>query len=88
MMGHVSAEAALGGPIAAILEGDIIHIDVTTRRIELDVDPAILQQRLSRCVPRPPIYNSGVYAKYTALVASASQGAVTNPGAVAVSKPK
>jgi dihydroxy-acid dehydratase len=88
MMGHVSPEAALGGPIAAILDGDIIHIDVTTRKIELDLDPATLEQRLSQCVPRPPIYRSGVFAKYTALVASASQGAITNPGAIAVSKPK
>ena len=84
MMGHVSPEAALGGPIAAIHDGDIIHIDVTTRKIELELDPALLQQRLCQVVPRPPIYRSGVYAKYTALVASASQGAITNPGAVAV----
>jgi dihydroxy-acid dehydratase len=88
MMGHVSPEAALGGPIAAIHEGDIIHIDITARRIEVDVDPATLQRRLDERIPMEPIYRSGVYAKYTALVASASQGAVTNPGAVAVSKSK
>jgi dihydroxy-acid dehydratase len=88
MLGHVSPEAALGGPIAAIHDGDIISIDITTRKIEVDVDPATLQQRLAACVPKPPVYRSGVYAKYTALVASASQGAVTNPGAVAVSKAK
>jgi dihydroxy-acid dehydratase len=88
MMGHVSPEAALGGPIAAIRDGDIIHIDATTRKIDVEVDAATLEQRLSQCVPKPTIYRSGVYAKYTALVASASQGAVTNPGAVAVSKTK
>ncbi len=88
MIGHVSPEAALGGPIAAICDGDIIHIDAATRRIEVDVDPATLQQRLGQRVPKPEIYRSGVYAKYTTLVASASQGAVTNPGAVAVSKTK
>jgi dihydroxy-acid dehydratase len=88
MMGHVSPEAALGGPIAAIHEGDIIHIDVTARKLEVDVDPATLQKRLSNRVPKPPIYRSGVYAKYTALVASASQGAITNPGAVAASRSK
>ncbi len=88
MIGHVSPEAALGGPIAAILDGDIIHIDAASRKIEVEVDDATLKQRLSRCVPKPAIYCSGVYAKYTALVASASQGAVTNPGAVAVSKTK
>ncbi len=88
MIGHVSPEAALGGPIAAIHDGDIIHIDAATRKIQVDVDPATLKQRLAQCVPKPAIYRSGVYAKYTALVASASQGAVTNPGAVAVSKAK
>jgi dihydroxy-acid dehydratase len=82
MMGHVSPEAALGGPIAAIHEGDIIHIDITSRKIHVDVDPATLKRRLDERIPKPPIYHSGVYAKYTALVASASQGAVTNPGAV------
>ena len=88
MMGHVSPEAALGGPIAAIREGDIIHIDVGARRIDVDVDPATLKERLKQCVPKPAIYRSGVYAKYTALVASASQGAITNPSAVAVNKTK
>jgi len=88
MLGHVSPEAALGGPIAAIHDGDTISIDITARKIELAVDPATLQQRLAACVPKPPVYRSGVYAKYTALVASASQGAVTNPGAVAVPKAK
>jgi dihydroxy-acid dehydratase len=88
MLGHVSPEAALGGPIAAIHDGDTIRIDITTRTVEVAVDAATLQQRLDKCVPKPPIYRSGVYAKYTALVASASQGAVTNPGAVAVAKAK
>ena len=88
MIGHVSPEAALGGPIAAIRDGDTIHIDVGTRKIELDIDSVTLQQRLCQVVPRPPVYRSGVYAKYTSLVASASQGAITNPGAVAVRKSK
>ena len=88
MLGHVSPEAALGGPIAAIHDGDTISIDITTRTVEVKVDPATLQQRLAACVPKSPTYRSGVYAKYTALVASASQGAVTNPGAVAVGKSK
>ncbi len=88
MIGHVSPEAALSGPIAAIHEGDIINIDVTTRKIEVDVAPATLQARLSKLVPKPANYRSGVYAKYIALVASASQGAITNPGAVAINKRK
>jgi dihydroxyacid dehydratase/phosphogluconate dehydratase len=59
MMGHVSPEAALGGPIAAIRDGDVIHNDVSTRTIDVDVDPATLEQRLSQCVPMPAIYGSG-----------------------------
>ncbi len=86
MLGHVSPEAALGGPIAAVQDGDIVHIDVTARKIAVELDDATLKQRLAKCTPKPPTYRSGVYAKYTALVASASQGAVTNPGAVAKSK--
>jgi dihydroxy-acid dehydratase len=88
MLGHVSPEAALGGPIAAVRDGDIIHIDVTARKIDAELDAATLAQRIKEYVPLPPAYRSGVYAKYTALVASASQGAVTNPGAVAASKAK
>jgi dihydroxy-acid dehydratase len=88
MMGHVSPEAALGGPIAAIRNGDVIHIDIATRRVRVDLDAATLRLRLEQSVPRAPIYRSGVYAKYTALVASASQGAITNPGAVATNRPK
>src|SRR6266542_3732274 len=86
MLGHVSPEAALGGPIAAVEDGDMVHIDVTARKIAVELDDATLKQRLAQCTPKPPTYRSGVYAKYTALVASASQGAVTNPGAVAKSK--
>ncbi len=52
MIGHVSPEAALGGPIAAIHDGDIIHIDAATRKIEVDVDPATLQQRLGQLRPK------------------------------------
>jgi dihydroxy-acid dehydratase len=87
MIGHVSPEAALGGPIAAIHEGDTIHIDITARTLQVEVDDATLRQRLAKYVPLPPVYRSGVYAKYTALVASASQGAITNPGARANAKP-
>ncbi len=88
MIGHVSPEAALGGPIAAIRDGDIIHIDAAARKIEVDIDPATLKLRLEQCIAKPATYRSGVYAKYTALVSSASQGAVTNPGAVAIRKTK
>jgi dihydroxy-acid dehydratase len=77
MMGHVSPEAALGGPIAAVQEGDMIHIDVNRRLLQVDVNDATLKQRLADYRPRSPIYRSGVFAKYAALVSSASEGAVT-----------
>jgi dihydroxy-acid dehydratase len=79
MMGHVSPEAALGGPIAAVREGDMINIDVTKRSLELEIDDATLQQRLAQWKIPPPRYATGVFAKYAALVSSASQGAITQP---------
>ena len=79
MMGHVSPEAALGGPIAAVREGDMINIDVTKRTLEFEIDDAMLQQRLAQWKIPPPRYPTGVFAKYAALVSSASQGAITQP---------
>jgi dihydroxy-acid dehydratase len=79
MMGHVSPEAALGGPIAAVHEGDMINIDVTKRLLEVEIDDATLQQRLSQWKVPQPRYPTGVFAKYAALVSSASQGAITQP---------
>jgi dihydroxy-acid dehydratase len=79
MVGHVAPEAALGGPIAAVREGDRITIDVNGRRLELDgVDIA---DRMREWSPRVAAYATGVMAKYAALVGSAAQGAVTRaPG--------
>jgi len=79
MMGHVSPEAALGGPIAAVHEGDIINIDVTKRLLEVEIDDATLRQRLAEWKAPQPRYPTGVFAKYAALVSSASQGAITKP---------
>src|SRR5450432_540541 len=79
MMGHVSPEAALGGPIAAVHEGDMINIDVTKRLLEVEIDDATLQQRLAQWKAPQPRYPTGVFAKYAALVSSASQGAITQP---------
>ena len=79
MMGHVSPEAALGGPIAAVREGDMIHIDVTRQLLEVDVSDAELKQRLASWKPLPPKYTSGVFSKYAALVQSAGEGAITRP---------
>lgn len=79
MIGHVAPEAALGGPIAFIEEGDIIDIDVDERRLDLDVDDAVLEERRAAWRAPKPRYTTGVLAKYAALVSSASEGATTNP---------
>jgi len=74
--GHVSPEAAVGGPIALIRDGDRIAIDVTNRRIDVDAD---LVARRADFAPPPLRPARGVFAKYRASVASAAQGAVTIP---------
>lgn len=75
MVGHVAPEAAAGGPIAFVKDGDQIHIDVDQRRIDVEAD---LQSRATDwCAPEPR-YTNGAFAKYAALVSSASQGAVTS----------
>jgi dihydroxy-acid dehydratase len=79
MAGHVSPEAALRGPIAAVREGDTIHIDVNQRVLEIEVSDAALHQRLAEWKPPKPRYPNGVFAKYAALVSSASEGAITKP---------
>src|SRR3989454_1197685 len=79
MAGHVAPEAAVGGPIAAVEEGDTIVFDVERRRLDLAVDEALIRQRLARWRPPAPRYASGVFAKYVAMVSSAAEGAVTRP---------
>jgi dihydroxy-acid dehydratase len=79
MIGHVAPEAALGGPIALVEEGDVITIDVDRRVLDLDVDDAVLAQRRAAWQPPQPRYRTGVMAKYAAQVSSASLGAVTVP---------
>jgi dihydroxy-acid dehydratase len=79
MLGHVAPEAALGGPIAAIHEGDIIRIDVNQQVVEDEVGEGVLRQRLSSWKAPAPRYPAGVFAKYAALVSSASAGAITRP---------
>ena len=78
MAGHVAPEAAHGGPIAAVRDGDTIVFDINARRLDLEISPEELSSRLRQWTPRPPRYTSGVMAKYAKLVSSASQGAVTN----------
>jgi dihydroxy-acid dehydratase len=79
MIGHVAPEAALGGPIALVREGDQIVIDVDRRVLDLEVDGSELERRRADWSPPAPHYTSGVFAKYAALVSSASEGAVTRP---------
>jgi dihydroxy-acid dehydratase len=79
MIGHVAPEAALGGPIALVQEGDTVTIDVDRRVLDLEVDAAELERRRAAWSPPAPRYTSGVLAKYAALVGSASEGAITRP---------
>jgi dihydroxy-acid dehydratase len=78
MVGHVAPEAAAGGPIAALAEGDIINIDIAARKIDLEIPAEIMRNRLERWQAPVPRYKAGVFAKYIALVSSASEGAVTS----------
>jgi dihydroxy-acid dehydratase len=77
MIGHVAPEAALGGPIGLVEEGDEIVVDVEARRLDLDVPEPVLAERRSAWQAPPPRYLGGVMAKYAALVSSASEGAIT-----------
>jgi dihydroxy-acid dehydratase len=77
MVGHVAPEAALGGPIAAIREGDRISIDTKTRKLELEISDAEIARRMAEWKSPAPRYKTGVFAKYAALVTSASEGAIT-----------
>jgi len=77
MAGHVAPEAANGGPIAAIADGDIIVFDIPNRRLNVELSAADIQKRLAGWKPPAPRYTSGVMAKYALLVSSSSLGAVT-----------
>jgi dihydroxy-acid dehydratase len=78
MVGHVAPEAALGGPIAGLQEGDVITIDVTAKKIAVQLDEVTLQRRIGQWKSPQPRYKTGVFAKYAALVSSAAAGAVTS----------
>ena len=77
MVGHVAPEAARGGPIAAVRDGDIITIDVDTRRIDVELDDDEIARRVAAYEAPETRDRTGVLAKYAALVGSASEGAVT-----------
>jgi dihydroxy-acid dehydratase len=78
MVGHVAPEAAVGGPIAAVKEGDAITINLETRQINLDISPEEMKARLAKFTKPEPKYKTGVMAKYVALVGSAADGALTS----------
>lgn len=78
VVGHVSPEAAIGGPMALLRNGDRITIDAQRRRIEVDLSAAELKRRRAAWKPRRPYAAHGVLAKYARVVSSASQGAVTD----------
>ena len=77
MAGHVAPEAAAGGPIAAVREGDTIAFDIDARTLDLEVDEAEIARRLEEWTPPPPRWERGVFAKYARSVSSASEGAIT-----------
>jgi dihydroxy-acid dehydratase len=78
-IGHVAPEAAHGGPIGVIRDGDIISIDLPRRRLDLEVPAEDVQRRLKTATPPEPRYRVGALAKYARLVSSAAQGAVCRP---------
>ncbi len=79
MVGHVAPEAARGGPLAIVRDGDAIEIDVDAGTLRLDVDDAEIAARLAVWAPPPLPFEVGVFARYRALVGSASEGAVLRP---------
>ena len=79
MAGHVAPEAAVGGTIALLREGDRVRFDVAARRLNVKLSVAEVRRRRARWKPPAPAYTSGVMAKYAQLVSSASEGAVTGP---------
>lgn len=79
MVGHVAPEAAHGGPIAALRDGDRITVDIDGRSLNVALTEEEIQERLARWREPEPRFKTGVMAKYAALVSSASEGAITTP---------
>jgi dihydroxy-acid dehydratase len=78
MVGHVAPEAAKGGPIAAIREGDEISLDIDARRLDVALSDDEIAKRVAEYESPAPLYDRGVMAKYAATVSSAAQGAITS----------
>jgi len=81
MIGHVAPEAAAGGPIAVLEDGDEVTIDIPDRTMDVELSDDELDRRRENWEPKPPNYTTGVLAKYGEAFGSAADGAVTNPGA-------
>jgi dihydroxy-acid dehydratase len=79
MIGHVSAEAMVGGPISLVKNGDVVSVDVKRGKVDLEVPQVEIRKRKKKWKPIRPRYKNGVLAKYASLVSSASEGAVTRP---------
>jgi dihydroxy-acid dehydratase len=79
MVGHVAPEAARGGPLAAVRDGDVVTIDVDAGRLDVDVPADELERRLAEWNVPQPRFTNGVFARYAAAVGSASDGAVLTP---------
>jgi dihydroxy-acid dehydratase len=79
MVGHVAPEAARGGPLATLRDGDMVVVDVEARELRVELSEDELAARLADWQAPEPRYTAGVFAKYAALVSSASEGAVTRP---------
>lgn len=79
MVGHVSPEAYVGGPIALLRDGDVVTIDIEKRRLDVELSEEELGRRKKRWAPPPPRYTTGALAKYASLVRSASLGAICEP---------
>ena len=77
MVGHVAPEAAVGGPIAAVRDGDTVVFDIESRRLDVELDEDEIERRLGEWEPPAPRYERGVLGKYARLVRSAAQGATT-----------
>ena len=78
MVGHIAPEAAVGGPIAALRDGDVITLDVPNRQLNVNLTDAQIKERLKTAKAPTSPYTTGALAKYAKLVGSASQGAVTS----------
>ena len=82
-VGHIAPEAAVGGPLALLRDGDRVRIDADARRIDVLIDDAELARRRAAWVAPPPRHRAGLLAKYAQCVGQADAGAVTHAGGVA-----